>query len=447
MLHKIATYIAQNQLFQAQDKILIATSGGRDSVTLLDILTRLSYQVAIAHCNFQLRGEESVLDEQFTRALAKQYQVPCFVTRFETSQYAEKNNVSIQIAARTLRYDWFADLLEKEGYAVLATAHHLNDNIETILHRLARGTGITGLQGIPAQNKRVVRPLLCVSQTAIAEYAQENGLTWREDSSNAQDKYTRNLIRHAVVPVLKRINPNLEQTFAHTLERLQGYALHFQESVEALRRKISTGTPQATYFALAPLLLLSAGKVFLAELLQPYHFNYQQVQLIWTKIQEKAIGVLFLSPSHSLSIDREAIVITPQNSLPTTGFFDIQLAQTVVETPAFSLHLDWQASATLPTNTANILLDLATLTLPMTIRRWKAGDFFRPLGMQGSKKKISDFLNDQKIPRNLKPDVWVLCTGDEIVWVIGFRMAHPYRLTEKTTKVLHIQLTASPTMT
>lgn len=434
---KILAYITERQLFLPTDRLLVAVSGGRDSVALLDVLLGLGYQVGIAHCNFQLRGEESMGDEDFVRGLGKQYQVPCYVTRFETAKYAEEKNISIQLSARELRYAWFAEVLQREAYDYLITAHHLNDNLETVLHRLVRGTGIVGLQGIPAQYDKIARPMLGVSQAEIAQYAQTHQLAWREDSSNAQDKYTRNFLRHNVVPLLKQLNPNLEETFAQTLERLQGYASHFQASAQALRAQVVRETQQATYLHIAPLLAQTAGKVFVAELLQPYQFHYEQVQRIWQKMQENAIGTLFFSPTHSLVIDRDHIVLKPKH-FESSQTYLLAHGQASLQTPHFTLSANWQASPDSPTDAQNILLDTDTLQFPLEVRRWRAGEFFRPLGMGGKKKKIADFLNDQKVPRNLKPDVWVLCSGEEIVWVMGFRMAHTFRLTEKTQSITYL---------
>jgi tRNA(Ile)-lysidine synthase len=296
-----------------------------------------------------------------------------------------------------------------------------------------------GLQGIPAQYDKITRPMLNIPQADIAYYAQTHQLAWREDSSNAQDKYTRNFLRHNIVPLLKQLNPNLEATFANTLERLQGYASHFQASTEALRAQVVQETPQATYLHIMPLLAQTAGKVFVAELLQPYQFQYEQVQHIWQKMQEKAIGTLFFSPTHSLVIDRETIVLKPKNSESPQTYLLAQ-GQASLQTPHFTLSADWQASPDSPTDAQNILVDADTLQFPLVVRHWQAGEFFRPLGMAGKKKKIADFLNDQKVPRNLKPDVWVLCSGEEIVWVMGFRMAHAFRVTEKTQRFAHLRL-------
>ncbi len=450
LIDTFLAYIAQNRLFTLENRILVAVSGGLDSIALLDMLHKAGFQTGIAHVNFQLRGAESEGDEAFVRALADCYQVPIFVTRFDTQGYAEAHTRSIQVSARELRYAWFADILANEGYDGLVTAHHANDNLETILHRWARGTGIMGLQGIPARatfgaGKWLARPLLGTAQADIKLYAMQNNLTWREDSSNAEDKYTRNLIRHQVVPVLQAINPNLEQTFQATLERVKGYAAHFEQSLAELKAKICTQKHQTLYIELAPLLREVAGKVFLAELLQPYQFMYEKVQLIWQKATENAIGTLFLSSTHSLVIDREALVLTALSALPAPAEkYALAYDTPCLPTPYFTLQVAYKpysAEAHILVQNANkAFLDVATLEFPLTVRLWEAGDFFYPLGMQGRKKKVSDFLNDQKVPRNLKSAVWVLCAGKDIVWVIGHRIAHPYRLTAHTTEVIEIVL-------
>lgn len=442
LTEKILAYIIENKLFVSENSLLVAVSGGRDSVMLLDILVALGYQVGVAHCNFQLRGAESDEDEAFVRKLATQYQVPFFTTRFETTKYATEKGVSIQISARELRYAWFEKIMTEASYDFLVTAHHLNDNVETILHRWVRGTGIMGLQGIPQERKarKIVRPLLGIAQAEIAQYVQEKGMAWREDSSNAQDKYTRNLIRHQVVPVLQTINPNFEQTFLATLERIQGAAIFFQEGLETFKQQILEEKNKATYLQIAPLLAHSVGKVFLGEILQSYNFLYEKTHLIWQKMLENARGTLFLSASHSLVVDRAHLVIKSLSEMPTNSTrYELAYGQTCLQTPHFRLDIFISQNNHVEEQPKNIIeIDKDTLTFPLVMRKWKAGDFFLPLGMGGKKKKVSDFLNEQKVPRNLKADVWVLCAGETIVWVVGYRMAHPFRLTAQTKESLKL---------
>jgi tRNA(Ile)-lysidine synthase len=440
MIQTVADFIYEKQLFLPTDRILVAVSGGCDSIVLFDVLRKLGFDIGIAHCNFQLRGEESEADELFVQTLAQQYKIPYFVTRFDTQNYAEQKNVSIQIAARELRYMWFEKVAQEENYTYIATAHHLNDTIETILHRLARGTGIVGLQGIPAQNDRIVRPLLAVAQAEIRKYALQNQLVWREDSSNAADKYTRNKIRHKIVPIFQELNPNFEHTFSHTLERLQGYARHFQASLEALKAQIFTQKNQISYIQILPLLQQEAGKIFLEEILQDFGFQYTQTCLIWEKMQSHAIGASFFSPTHNLVVDREALIFKPIEVLPENEEFWLEQGQASLQTPYFTLELEETTHLAYPNHHHQVLLASETLQFPLHIRRWQAGDYFCPLGMQGRKKKVADFLNDQKVPRHLKNEVWVLVSGKDIIWVMGYRISHLYSLQENTQKALSLSM-------
>ncbi len=439
MLHNFITYIREKALFGPEEKILLAVSGGMDSAVMLHLFARAKFTFAVAHCNFGLRGEESDADEAFVKKLAKKYKVPVFTEQFRTEAFAEQEKVSVQMAARTLRYEWFNTLLMEEGYAYVATAHHLNDTVETVLLNLVKGTGIAGLHGIGVKNGRIVRPLLFADKESIYDFVVENQLVWREDASNESSKYQRNLIRNQVVPLLKEINPNLEGTMAHTVERIAAVEQIFEEQISLLRDELITSGENARFLDFTRLQTQTAPLIRLHELLKPYHFNYPQAKDLWEALDREP-GKIFYSPTHTLVKDRTRLVITPK-SLAAFGTSKLHRDQTAFQLEGLKL-----AVQLLPTADYRIsrspkvaALDLKTLHFPLKVRRWKEGDWFCPLGMTG-KKKISDFLIDEKVPLNLKERVWVLLSGDSIVWIIGHRIDNRFKITDKTETVYQLSL-------
>lgn len=437
-------FIEKNQLFTHQNSLLVAVSGGVDSVVLVHLLHQAGYKFSIAHCNFGLRGEESEGDESFVHKLAEKYNVACFRKYFNTSYIAEQQKSSIQIVARNLRYEWFDTLLNTYHYQYLLTAHHQNDVLETVLYNLVKGTGIAGLHGIKAKNQKIVRPLLCATKEEVINFAKKNNLSWREDSSNTSSKYSRNLIRNEVIPLLKHINPNLENTFQQTVEKMSVIEKIVEQEINRLKTTIQHIDNEVVYIDFAKLQIESEAVFKLYELLKPYHFNYQQVQQIIESLGKEA-GKIFITDTHTLVKDRHYLVITPNEQLAIaqqkteilieqqTQFIDYQdykiKIATYAKTQDFAIRTE--------TNIA--LLDKNKLQFPLTLRKWQDGDKFKPLGMKGL-KKVSDFLNDKKIPLNLKNHVLVLTSADKIVWVVGHRIDDNYKITEKTTEVCEMEV-------
>ncbi|MES2731507.1 MAG: tRNA lysidine(34) synthetase TilS [Bacteroidota bacterium] len=440
MLSNFLTFINTHQLFSNTDRILLAVSGGIDSIVMSELfhVAKTKGKVAdfaMAHCNFGLRGEESDADELFVKKLAKKYKAKFYSENFETQAFADQEKISIQMAARLLRYRWFDALLAREGYQYLATAHHQNDTLETVLLNLTRGTGISGLHGIRNKNGHIIRPIGFADREMIYDFVVEQQLAWREDSSNESNKYHRNLIRNEVVPLLKQINPNLEQTIQQTVEKVQAVENVFQAEIDQLRTQLlrQEGSTFQLEFALfqstpAPLMKLFA-------LLQPFQFTYGQVKEILESL-DKEPGKTFLSPTNTLVKDRTTLVITPQA-------LDNFVSATIEENQAVFESDGWQLTfATLPRKAfkistgANVAcLDANTLQFPLKLRKWKEGDWFCPLGMN-QKKKISDFLVDEKVPLNLKSQVRVLTSNGSIVWIVGYRIDNRFKITDKTERVL-----------
>jgi tRNA(Ile)-lysidine synthase len=439
MLDRFITYIGEKALFLPEEKILLAVSGGIDSVVMLHLFARTSFSFAVAHCNFGLRGEESDADEAFVKKLAKKYKVPVYSEQFETEAFAGREKISIQMAARVLRYEWFGKLLRVVGYTYVATAHHLNDTLETVLLNLTRGTGIAGLHGIQPKNGRVIRPMGFADKEALYDFVVENQLAWREDSSNESNKYQRNLVRNEVVPLLKQINPHLEETMSHTVERIAAVERVFAARIEALRREVFRAENGIGFIDTEKLRQEPELVIELYELLKPYHFNYSQAADIGYALDAEP-GKRFNSPTHTLVKDRAQLVITPK-SLAAYASGKLDRDQSRFENEVLKLEAQTLPAPgyRIPGSPRIAALDLQTLQFPLRLRRWKEGDWFCPLGMT-SKKKISDFLIDEKIPLNLKERVWVLLSGDSIVWVIGYRIDNRFKITDKTEQVYQLAI-------
>ena len=440
MLDQVRQFIGTHQLFSIEnDPVLVAVSGGLDSVVLLDILHRLGAQVAVAHCHFGLRGEDADADEQFVRKLAKQYDAPYFTEFFQTKAFAEREGISTQMAARLLRYQWFEQVRQREGLAAVATAHHQRDQAETMILNLTHGTGLAGLHGIQAKIGFVVRPLMGLGRDDLHDYLVANGLRWREDDSNDSPVYQRNLLRHEVLPVLREINPSLDQTMAATAERVSGAEEIVRRYVADTTAQARRDAPEATYFSIALLQNTAATALVLHEMLRPFGFSW-----VVTKEVVAAFGGLsgkqFDSPTHRLVKDRDHLVITPRR-LTLYGTFQLAEGQDDLLADGMRLHATTHDGSgyAIPRSRSTAALDADKLKFPLMLRRWQEGDWFMPLGMQG-KKHLSSFLIDQKVPLNLKDDVRVLVSADgKICWVVGLRVDDRFKVGPETQRVLAVQ--------
>lgn len=437
MLKNFISYIKDKNLFQPEESVLLAVSGGLDSVAMARLFNEAKFNFAIAHCNFNLRGDESDADEQFVRKLAKKYKVEVFVNQFDTQQFAETEKVSIQMAARTLRYNWFSELLEEHGFAYLATAHHKNDNAETVLLNLVRGTGISGLHGILPKRGRIIRPLLFADKEMIMDYIAEKQLAWREDSSNSSNKYSRNLLRNEVIPLLKNINPDIEHTLETTIEKISAVENIFLRFIEEQKKELITFSDGDLIIDGNKLLDHPESKLIIYQILEPYNFNFSQAGSVLSSLNN-AGGKIFDSTTHRLNVDRGKLILSKKN---LSIFKSADIAESATSFVKDDFHLSFSflnADETKITGDRNIaLLDFDKLSFPLTIRKWKAGDWFCPLGMN-KKKKLSDFMIDEKIPLNLKERAYVLVSGESIVWFVGRRIDDRFKITEKTEKVYKV---------
>ncbi|MDR0418609.1 MAG: tRNA lysidine(34) synthetase TilS [Prevotellaceae bacterium] len=439
MIIKLRKYITTNNLFNPEDKVLIGVSGGVDSMVLLHALANAGYSVAIAHCNFQLRGDESDRDEAFVISYAKEKGLTCFVKRFDTQEHAEKNGISIQMAARELRYAWFEELKEKNGFARVAIAHNANDTVETFFLNLTRGTGIKGLTGISVQSGDIVRPILFASRNEILEYAKLNKIRYREDSSNASDKYGRNRIRHNVIPELEQINPSFLHTMQENLQRMETYRDMLTTQVEELKMKVCV-EEQGGYKILLDKMPEDNVDFWLYEILNPFGFSGSVVMEIVLSLNGES-GKQFFSTTHMLLKDRNSLIIkkraeveellllVEENSIPMALVVDNA-----------SLHLDVADAKEIDFSKGSsyAFFDYEKLEFPLIIRRWKQGDTFMPLGMKGM-KKLSDFFVDAKMTLFDKQEQLLLFSGDKIAWVIGRRTDERFKISPETTKVLRVR--------
>ncbi|MDY0780799.1 tRNA lysidine(34) synthetase TilS [Tenacibaculum sp. IB213877] len=435
MLEKFTQHIHQNFPFLLDKKVLLAISGGIDSVVLAHLFHQLHISFSLAHCNFQLRGEESNGDEIFVKELAKDLNVTIFSTQFDTTNYAEEKKLSTQLAARELRYNWFQKLTEENQFDFIATAHHADDNLETFLINLTRGTGLEGLTGIPAQNGNIIRPLLIFSREEIENFAKQNSISWREDASNASAKYLRNKIRHQVIPILKEINPKLIQSFNNTSTYLQESHQIIDDRVSEVAEKVTTKNNETLQFNIEKLLQLSNPKAYLYQFLKGYGFNE------WDKIYNllhAQSGKFISTKSHILLKNREFLLFSPtkRGDLNEKSISKIDEGTKKINHPIQLTIQEIDQNAIESKN--SIVVDKNLLFFPLIIRKWKNGDVFYPTGMQG-KKKVSKFFKDKKLSMFEKNKTWLLCTSkDEIVWIIGMRQDRRFLANSKTSNIIKI---------
>ncbi|MEZ4904448.1 MAG: tRNA lysidine(34) synthetase TilS [Spirosomataceae bacterium] len=438
MLNSFLHFIKTNQLFEPHERLLVTVSGGVDSVVLVHLCHEAKLKFGIAHCNFQLRGVASDEDEAFVQQLSLQYRVDCYVQRFETTQFAQHQGFSTQMAARELRYDWFEELRQRHHYDVILTAHHQDDLLETVLLNLTRGTGLAGLHGILPKNGHLVRPLLFATRQNIELYLQENQLAWREDSSNATTDYVRNRLRHQVVPILRDINPKVAARVSDLAERIVAIEQIVAESIDQSALQIIQKKGNALWIDFRALAFLSSPLERLSYWLKDYGFTYHQTKEIWSN-PTLQVGKVFFSATHVLSIDRTHWVVSPIEKEENSQY--------LIETYTGGItyiagYLKWHLSPppAPPFAPHSLCLDADLLHFPLVLRRWQSGDWFCPLGMNGKRKKISDFLIDHKVPRHLKNQVYLLVSEQKIVGVVGFQADERYKITEHTKKTILFQL-------
>lgn len=432
-------YIEANSLIAGKAKVLLSVSGGIDSMVMADLFRRTDYPFAIAHCNFQLRGKESDSDEDFVRNYSTKNKIDFYTKRFKTSEYASENHFSVQMAARRLRRHWFNQLLKDNEFDVYATAHHLDDQIETFFINLLRGTGISGLHGILPKQGRLIHPMLFTYRENILAYAKANKIEYREDSSNKKTDYTRNKIRHFLLPQVEKIEPGYRKILDHNIGRIREVEAIYSERIQKVCQKIVHKESDFVYIDVNMLGKLSQPKTYLFEIIKEYGFSFADANKIAGNL-ESISGKQYFSPTHRITKDRSSLIIDKYD-ISVHKTYSIEKGEEEITVP---LHLQIQeftrpAKLIIPSGEAIALIDNSKLKFPLLLRRWKKGDFFYPLGMSG-KKLLSDYFVDNKFSQPQKERTWLLTSADNIIWIIGHRIDNRYKITPETSRIIHFRL-------
>lgn len=413
-------------------RILIACSGGLDSVVLSRLFKELNYDISLAHCNFSLRGKESDEDENFVILLADKLSIPIFNKKFNTKAYKIKHKLSIQVAARQLRYQWFAEVCAEHSFDYLATAHHLDDDLETFLINLSRGTGLKGLIGIPLINDKIIRPFLNFPRADILQYAKENNCPWREDSSNQTSDYLRNKLRIEVIPRLKEVDHNLLNGFHQTQKYLNDSMALVNDYMTLIKNLVVSETDDGFEIDVLKLQDLPNTNALLYELLAPFGFT------AWDDLSDLLTaqsGKQIFSESHRILKNRKNLLLVENNFVHNKATYTIKESDTGIDTP-INLKIE-RVDKILGYTPSIVYLDVQKLSFPLQLRKWREGDSFYPFGMKG-KKKLSKFFKDEKLSLIAKEKTWVLSSGNQIVWIVGMRSDHRFKVENQTKKILKI---------
>src|ERR1035437_3460649 len=455
LLKKFTDFIKKENLFQPKDKLLLAVSGGVDSVVLCELCKQTGFDFVIAHCNFQLRGEESKRDEQFVRELTKKYNVEIFVKKFDTEKYAEENKLSIQVAARELRYEWFHQIVNGQlsmvtGHAGfihhspltihhILTAHHANDNIETLLINFFKGTGISGLRGILPKHGNIIRPLLFAKKEELIEFAKENNLSYVEDSSNVSDKYTCNYFRNQLIPSVQKVFPQVEDNLLNNIQRFKDIETLYQQSIELHKKKLLEKKGEEIHIPVLKLFKSDPLPTIVYEIIKDFGFTSNQTEDV-IKLLNSDSGKYVQSHTHKIIKNRNWLIITSSLTTVAENIL-IEEEDKVVEFLNGKLEMKQISAAGYKLSGSESIAQLNSdeIKFPLLLRKWKQGDYFYPLGMK-KKKKLSRFFIDQKLSLTEKENIWVLEMNKKIIWVVGKRIDERFKITPKTKNILKISL-------
>jgi len=454
LLQQFQGFISKKNLFSPEDKLLLAVSGGMDSAVLCELCYHSGFDFALAHCNFQLRGKESERDENFVKGLAEKYQKEIFVKKFDTEKYATENKVSIQVAARELRYRWFSEIVggwpmtdgrsqlratiqNRSSAIYIVTAHHLDDNIETLLMNFFKGTGIAGLHGILPKQGKIVRPLLFAKKDEMKEFALINNLQWVEDSSNDSDKYSRNYFRHQVIPSIEKIYPSAIDNLSANIDRFCDIELLYQQSILSHKKKLLERKVNEMHIPVLKLKKSTPLHTIVYEIIKGYGFSSPQVDEVVHLIYSES-GKYVQSPSHRIIKNRNWLIISPNNTeLAQNIVIDEINGRWAMDDGSMHFEIFPTTNYKLPTTNSIAQLDAGKIKPPLLLRKWKQGDYFYPLGMK-KKKKLARFFIDNKLSQTDKEKVWVMEMNKKIIWVVGMRIDERFKITEQTKEVLKI---------
>ncbi|MDQ2720155.1 MAG: tRNA lysidine(34) synthetase TilS [Bacteroidota bacterium] len=477
LLNKFINCISGQNLFQKEDHLILAVSGGVDSVILCELCHQANLNFSIAHCNFQLREEESERDENFVRSLGEKYRIKVFVKKFDTKDYSEKKKVSIQVSARELRYNWFDELLNEPSdiryqesgnnhnqnqefdalrildsqyitphTSYLLTAHHANDNVETILMNFFKGTGINGLRGILSKQKKIIRPLLFAKKEELLLFAKENNLSFVEDSSNSSDNYTRNYFRNQIIPAIQKVFPQAENNLINNIEKFKEIEILYQQSVQLHKKKLLEQKGNELHIPVLKLLKAEPLKTIIYEIIKDFNFTPNQTDEVMSLLNSES-GKYLQSLSHRILKNRNWLIIAPINTVEANHIL-INESDKEILFDEFKLRIndhqlkvdEHHTSGPLHQLSNNIAcIDSDEITFPLLLRKWKQGDYFYPLGMQ-KKKKLSKFFIDQKLSLTDKEKIWVIESNKKIIWIIGKRIDNRFKIMPKTKNILELSL-------
>ena len=441
MLNDFIIYIKKNRLFSKENRVLLAVSGGIDSMIMTHLFIEAGFKIGIAHCNFCLRYEESDKDEKLVKDCAAENNIPFYSVKFDTKAFAKKNRLSVQMAARELRYNWFEEIRKEYKFDFIAVAHNLNDNIETLLINLTRGTGITGLTGIRPSHDRIIRPLLFATRQVIVEYSNKHNIIFREDKSNAETKYTRNKIRHLVIPVLKKINPSIETTLNETAERFSEIDEILAEHIREISDRVCEQKGQNIIFNISLLKADLQNNTILYELFRPYGISGLLLKDLLKIIDGRTGGQIFTG-THRIIKNRKELIVSPVKQ-DEEVYYEIRNITGFKKIPEIisAQNINININYAIPSDPSTACLDAQKIIFPLIIRKWRTGDYFYPLGMK-KKKKLSDYFVDKKYSILQKEKALILESSGEIAWIVGGRIDDRFKITGTTKKVLI--LTAHP---
>ena len=440
MIDQFQAYINRYNLIAVGDKVILALSGGIDSMVLADLLLKTKVDFVAAHCNFHLRGDESDGDDWFVRKFAEKRGIQCFVKHFETERYAAKHGLSIEMAARDLRYGWFEQLRQQLGYDKIAVAHHADDQAETFFINLLRGAGLRGLKGMQPQNSVIIRPLLWASREQIRQYAVENHIVWREDHTNAETVYLRNKIRNQLLPVFDELHPEARRGLYKSLEHLSSENELYRELLKEKLSQIVKQEDGVQKFEVPEPVEEPTSFQLLFEWLRQYNFNTDQCHFIF-EAMETGIGNKYYSPTHQLVIGRNELQLSEIKSVKDEEI-RIEAGQEELTSPIHLCFSQFEKTGDFVIDKSpNVaLLDANKIQFPLTLRHWRHGDRFHPLGMKGS-KLLSDFFVDQKFTEAQKANVFLLVSDDdEVLWVVGHRIDDRYKVTSEKKSILRCEM-------
>jgi len=440
MLNRFLENITTKQLFEPHQKVLLAVSGGIDSMVMLYLFEKSGFDYGIIHCNFQLRGDESDMDEEFVKKQVLIHGVPSFFKRFDTEEYAQINGISIEMAARDLRYEYFEKIRTEHHYDFIATAHHSDDLIETFFLNLSRKTGIKGLTGIKDKSGKIIRPLLFASRDEIEKFASENYIEFREDSTNSEVFYQRNFLRHRILPLFSELNPSFKKNILASIENLKDAETVYSGFFEVEKQKVVENATDSQIIDIEKLRKSEHPKILLLEILTAFNFNPSVTEEVFQSLEGDS-GKQFYSKTYRLVKDREKLfvseIIEKKNRIFYIEAGDIELFA------PFRINIDKLPGKDFKIRKEKNMacLDFEKLEFPLLIRKWQQGDYFQPLGMTGF-KKVSDFLIDEKIPVHEKENTWLLCSGNKIVWIIGHRIDNRYKVTSESQSIYKMEISS-----